>query len=73
MDEDTLRKIIREETNDLRGGIMVAVDEGRSHYGSLRGWSYALASVIAPLAKTTIRAIRDLAYKNDPVNGPEEE
>ncbi|WCO67861.1 N-acetylmuramoyl-L-alanine amidase [Iamia majanohamensis] len=62
MDEARLRQIIREETNDIRRGIMLdeASDEkvaeaGRRNYGSLRGWVGAIAEKVGVTREDAIR------------------
>lgn len=59
---------LENKLNEVHATALVGVDEGRSHYGSLRGWLYAIADAIAPLANTTIKKLRDVAYANDPTN-----
>lgn len=69
--ESRLRDIIREETNDIRGGVLVAVDEGRRQYGSVRGWLAALAEALAPKNGTSFRKIRERANELDTYHHPD--
>lgn len=74
MDDATRARFdaIDETLNDLRAGQMIAVDEGRKQYGSLRGWAAAIGLVLIGKAKpTSLGALRELAHKNDPVGGPD--
>lgn len=58
--------------DDIAGGVMVDVDEGRKHYGSLRGWLVAIGLVVIGVEKPkSLGALRELAHKNDPVGGPD--
>lgn len=69
--ETMIREAVREETNDIRGGIMVGVDEGRKHYGSVRGWVVAVGLAVIGVEKPrTYSALRELAHTHDPVGGP---
>lgn len=64
----------RQEANAARAAAMIAVAEGRQHYGSLRGWMAAIAERLAtvPMVGTTFAKLRTRAGELDTHTHPDQ-